>query len=70
MKEITLNVKGMMCSGCENRVKNVLSQIDGIENVTADHLTGIVTIHSNKDISKEILTESIEDIGYEVIKED
>ena len=70
MNELTLNVKGMMCSGCENRVKNVLKEIDGIENVIADHRTGIVTITSNKEISKEILREVIEDIGYEVIKED
>ena len=31
MKEIVLNVKGMMCGGCENRVKNALSTIEGVQ---------------------------------------
>lgn len=29
MKEIVLKVEGMMCSRCENRVKNSLKNIDG-----------------------------------------
>ena len=29
MKEIIINVKGMVCGGCENRIKNVLKlQVD------------------------------------------
>lgn len=70
MEELTLNIKGMMCGGCENRVKNALMEIDGIENVTADHNTGIITITSNKEVSKEIIKNVIEDIGFEVVKED
>ena len=27
MKEIELNVTGMHCSGCENRIKNVVSEL-------------------------------------------
>ena len=37
MEEIILKVEGMHCSGCENRVKSALSQIDGIESVEASH---------------------------------
>lgn len=33
MKELRLKINGMMCGGCENRVKNALSEIDGVENV-------------------------------------
>ena len=70
MEELTLNIKGMMCGGCENRVTNALIEIDGIENVTADHNTGIIKITSNKEVSKEIIKNVIEDIGFEVVKED
>ena len=69
MKEIILNVKGMMCGGCENRIKNALSEIKGIEKVVADHTTGKVIVTSNNEISKEIIEETIEDIGYEIEKE-
>ena len=70
MKEIILIVNGMMCGGCENRVKNAIKNIEGVENVTADHNTGKVIIISNNEVSEEIIKETLEDIGYEVVKED
>ena len=68
MKEIVLNVKGMMCGGCENRVKNAIKDIEGVENVIADHTTGEVIITTNDNVSQNIIEEVIEDIGYEVVK--
>ena len=70
MKEIVLNVKGMMCEGCENRVKKALTVIDGVEQVTANHNTGKVVVTLSKEISVDTISETIDDIGYEVIKED
>ncbi|MBR3673139.1 MAG: heavy-metal-associated domain-containing protein [Clostridia bacterium] len=70
MKEIVLKVNGMMCEGCENRVKNSLKNIEGIEEVVADHNTGKVVVNANSEVSKELIIETIEDIGYEVVKED
>lgn len=69
MKEITLKVTGMMCGGCENRVKSAVGNIDGVENVTADHTTGKVVITSNDNVTEEVIKEAIEDIGYEVVGE-
>ena len=69
MKEITLKVKGMVCGGCENRVKNAVSTIEGVEKVEADHNKGIVTDNMKEDVSKNIIEEKIEDIGFEVVKE-
>ena len=70
MKETILIINGMMCGGCENRVKNAIKNIEGVENVTADHNTGKVIIVSNNEVSEEIIKETLEDIGYEVVKED
>ena len=70
MKETIMKVKGMMCGGCENRVKNVLGGIEGVQSVEADHTTGIVKIVSQKEIDRNIITEKIDDLGYEVVKED
>lgn len=69
MKEIIIKVQGMVCNGCENRVQNALKNIDGVENVVADHTTGTVTITSNNEISEDVLEEKIEDLGFEVVKE-
>ena len=49
MKKINLKIKGMMCGGCENRVKNAVGNIEGIESVTADHVSGNVTVVCNDD---------------------
>ena len=70
MKETNLIVNGMMCGGCENRVKNAIKNIEGVENVTADHNTGKVIVISDNEVSEEIIKEVLEDIGYEVVKED
>ena len=70
MKETNLIVNGMMCGGCENRVKNAIKNIEGVENVIADHKTGKVIVISNNEVSEEIIKETLEDIGYEVVKED
>lgn len=70
MKETILIVNGMMCGGCENRVKNAIKNIEGVENVTADHNMGKVIVISNNEVSEEIIKETLEDIGYEVVRED
>jgi len=42
MVETTIKVNGMMCGGCENRVKNALKELAGIESVEASFAEGIV----------------------------
>lgn len=70
MKELELKVEGMVCGGCENRVKNALSLIDGIESVEASHKTGMVELKLNKDVERKLIEEKIENLGFEVVKED
>lgn len=66
MKNIVIKVTGMHCSGCENRIKNVLSDIEGVEEVKANYKDGIVTINANESIDVSILNEKIEDLGFNV----
>ncbi len=66
MKEIKLKINGMMCVGCENRVKSAVSLIEGVEKVEADHNTGIVTVTSKGDVDISKIKEKIIDIGYEI----
>ena len=50
MSELKINVKGMMCTGCENRIKNAIGEIKGIKSVDANHKTGQVVINSDKSL--------------------
>lgn len=69
MEDIILNVEGMHCGGCETRIQNAVKNIEGVENVIANHNDGTVKITLNKEIEKSVIVEVIEDIGFEV-KED
>ena len=69
MKEIILKVNGMMCGGCENRVKNAVGSIEGVESVIAEHTTGKVAVTANDNVSKEVIKETLEEVGYEVVGE-
>lgn len=70
MNTLTIKVKGMVCNGCENRIQNALKTIYGIDEVFADYKQDLVTINTNLEINKNIIYEKIEDLGFEVEKED
>ena len=65
--ELNLKVEGMTCEGCENRIKNSLKLIDGVEDITASHQTGEVKIKTNKNNKDEII-KTIEDLDFKVVK--
>ncbi|MBQ6860773.1 MAG: heavy-metal-associated domain-containing protein [Clostridia bacterium] len=67
--ELMFNVEGMMCGGCENRVKTALGEIEGVKEVIANHENGTVKVTLENEIDREILVEAIENLGFDV-KED
>lgn len=66
MEEMKLNVSGMVCGGCEKRVVNAVSTIDGVKEVIANYNEGTVIVKLDKKISEDIIKEKIEDLGFEV----
>lgn len=68
MEEIILKVDGMMCAGCEKRVENVVSKIENIQSVKADHENGKVTIQVNGIADIKKIKSAIEDLDYKVIE--
>ncbi|MFR3919599.1 MAG: heavy-metal-associated domain-containing protein [Clostridia bacterium] len=69
MKELKIKIEGMVCGGCENRVKTALSEISGVESVDANHNTGMVIIKSKEELDVEQIKERILDLGYEIVEE-
>ena len=69
MKELKIKINGMVCEGCENRVKTALSEISGDESVDANHNTGIVTIKYENNIDVNQIKERIVDLGFEIVEE-
>lgn len=63
----TIYVSGMSCGHCVQRVKNALGSIDGVTDVTVNLEEKRVVVQSNREITNEVLTEVIDDAGYEII---
>ena len=60
----------MSCTGCENRVENVLKNIENVKSVNANYNTGIIEIETNniKDLDIDIIKETLEDLGYDILE--
>ncbi|MCK5354181.1 MAG: sulfite exporter TauE/SafE family protein [Methyloprofundus sp.] len=62
-----INIKGMMCSGCEAIITEALVEIDGVIEVKADYPSGMCQISfENNNISLEDIYKTIEQKGYEI----
>lgn len=68
MKEINIKVEGMVCGGCEKRVKNALEDIKGVKEVLPDHKKGTVVVKAEEEVLETTLKEKIEDIGFDVVE--
>lgn len=68
--KIEIRISGMSCTGCENRVENVLKNIENVESVNANYNTGIVEIETNniKDLDIDVIKEALEDLGYDILE--
>lgn len=68
MREIKMKVKGMVCSGCENRVKNALESLSGVDKVEADHKKDLVKVIATSSVRERDLEEKIDDLGFKFIE--
>ena len=68
--KIEIRISGMSCTGCENRVENVLKNIENLESVNANYNTGIVEIETNdiKNLDINVIKETLEDLGYDILE--
>lgn len=68
MVTIKLKVDKMMCSHCENSVVKALEAISGVTSASASHVNKEVIVEADESVKKELLEETIENLGYDVIK--
>ncbi|OFP63641.1 transporter [Corynebacterium sp. HMSC074C01] len=65
MSTTTYTVNGMTCGHCELSVKEEISEIKGVTDVTADHTTGAVTV-TGEGFSDDQVAAAITEVGYEL----
>ena len=66
MKELSLKIKGMHCTGCSTRLEKVLNNQDGVENakVSFEEAKADIKFDENQ-ISLDEINEAISDAGFE-----
>ena len=65
--EVTINVEGMTCDGCENAIKAGVESLDGIASVESSHEEGWTKVKYDKAVtSAEDIEGKITDTGYTV----
>lgn len=68
MKNIELNIEGMKCEGCVNRIKNVLSTIKGIDSYELSLENKKLTLSVKKEKTIDEVIKKIEALDFHVSK--
>jgi copper chaperone len=60
----TYDVVGMTCDHCARSVGNEIRKIDGVDTVTVDLVTGVVTVTSSGDVAPADVSSAVTEAGY------
>lgn len=64
-QKITLDIKGMTCSGCEYSVESALKKVEGVKKVDADAGNAIAVVEYDPKVAKvEKMVEAVNKTGY------
>ena len=67
MEQLVLQVSGMTCTACENRIQRALGRLEGVRQASADHQAGEVRVVVDPaKTPEEAVRACIVQAGYEV----
>lgn len=67
MASNTYTVQGMTCDHCAGSVTAEVIKIPGVTDVDVDVSAGRLTVTSAQPVSRDAVTEAVEEAGYEVV---
>lgn len=59
-------IKGMTCSGCERTLERVVSRLEGVRSVRANHQKGQLDVEFSSPCTRENIAAAVKKAGYEV----
>ncbi len=69
MQKVDLNIPSLSCSACSKKVVEGLKSIKGVNNVSADLKSQVVTVEYNpSDIQPQDIKKEVWDMGFDVIQ--
>ncbi len=66
MKTLSIEIEGMNCGGCVNKISNHFQNIDGISEMEVNLEGQKVTIVGNDDVSNMRVRNDLIDLGFSV----
>lgn len=66
----TVQIQNLKCNGCASTIKNKLSELENIKDVTVDVENDSVTFNYDSDNTFEIAKQTLLQIGYPLVGED
>lgn len=60
-------VEGMSCGHCSARVEKALMELDGVSKASVNLDTKEIRVELTGDLSTDVLTDAVEDAGYDVV---
>ncbi|MEX5309320.1 heavy-metal-associated domain-containing protein [Kocuria sp. CPCC 205297] len=64
---VTLQVEGMDCANCEQRLGTALRRLEGVSEATADYRSGEVVVRFDPAVTtQQAVAERVETAGYTV----
>ena len=63
----TMIIEGMMCMHCTGRVEKALAALEGVEAVEMSLEGKSATLTLSKEVSDQVLTDTVTEAGYEVV---
>jgi copper chaperone CopZ len=66
--DTTLEVQGMDCGGCAQRLRTALGRLDGVLAADPDHRAGRVTVRFDPGrVSADAITRRVGEAGFQVV---
>ncbi|MCK1993763.1 copper-translocating P-type ATPase [Peribacillus muralis] len=70
MKETRMQISGMTCAACANRIEKGLNRLEGVEEATVNFALEKSIIKYDAEIVSDLdIEKKIQDLGYDVVKE-
>jgi copper ion binding protein len=66
MTTTSWTVKGMTCNHCVSSVTEEVSEVAGVEQVTVDLKSGLLTVTSEQPLDDGAIRAAVEEAGYQV----
>ena len=66
----TVQIQNLKCNGCASTIKNKLSELDNINEVSVDVENDVVTFEYDKEDTLETVKKQLHKLGYPLSGED